>query len=246
MGSGITIGPFVRLADYSEISPLRDLFREEVACQIVRDSILRRGLADPYLILMDGSVAGYAGVWNQHYEHRLMEFFALGETRGEAIAMFSEVLRVSGATHVEAQTNLPLMASMLHASATNITEEHVLFEDGPPTRLGCPGAVFRRRGPDDAGPEGEWVVERNATIVAAGGVLYHYKPPYGDIYMEVVEEARRQGVGSFLVQELRRVCREEGNIPAARCSPKNTASIHTLQRGGFRPCRRILAGRIRV
>ncbi len=41
----------VRQAEYEEIEPLRARYRHEANCQIVRDSILRRGLADPYVIL---------------------------------------------------------------------------------------------------------------------------------------------------------------------------------------------------
>ncbi len=235
----------VRAADYEDIRPLRELFRREAKCQIVRDSILRRGLADAYVISVEGDVVGYAGVWNRHYENRLMEFFTLSEDPEEALILFTEVVRISGATHIEAQTNLPAMAAMLRDCATDVAEEHILFEDGPPTELICADTVLRPREPGDVGPDGEWVVERNGSVIAAGGVLYHYNPPYGDIHMEVVEEARRQGVGSFLVQELRRVCSEEGKLPAARCEPGNHGSIGALRRGGLQPCGRLLAGEIR-
>ena len=236
----------VREAEYAEIEPLRALYRKEADCQIVRDSILRRGLADPYLILVGGRVAGYAGVWNQYHEHRLMEFHTLAERRDEALAMFREVLRVSRVTHVEAQTNMPSMAAMLYECATDILEEHILFDDGPTTHLNCPGAVFRRRKDADEEPEGEWVIERNDTVLAAGGVLYHYNPPYGDVYMEVVADARRQGVGSYLVQELRRICHEGGKRPAARCNPDNEASRRTLERGGLSICGRLMVGEVRM
>ena len=237
--------PFtVRAADYEEVEPLRALLRREADCQIVRDSILKRGLADPYLILVDGHVGGYAGVWNQQ-ARRLMEFYTVAEQREHELVMFLEVLRVSQATHIEAQSNMPRMAAMLNDRATDITEEKILFDEGPPTQLTCPGAVFRGRNPNDVGPEGEWVIELCGHVVAAGGVLYHYNPPYGDVYMEVIEEARRQGLGSYLVQELRRVCHEEGKKPAARCDPGNKASQGALQRGGFRECGRLLAGRLR-
>ncbi len=62
--------------------------------------------------------------------------------------------------------------------------------------------------------------------------------------MEVAEEARRQGVGSSLVQELKRVCYEAGKIPAARCDPANIASRRTLEKAGFLPCARVLVGTV--
>jgi GNAT superfamily N-acetyltransferase len=76
--------------------------------------------------------------------------------------------------------------------------------------------------------------------------LFHYNRPYGDIYMDVAESFRRRGVGSFLVQELKRACYEGGNIPAARCNPGNIASRRTLQKSGFVPCGNILNGSVSV
>ena len=243
---GKTIDITVRQTEYEEIEPLRALYRQQSNCQIVRDSILRRGLADPYLILMDERIAGYAGVWNEHHVHRVMEFYTVPERRGDALPMFRELLSVSRATHFEAQTNMPLMVTMLYDCAVDISEENILFEDGPATHLSIPGAAFRRRETEDDGPEGEWVVELHDAVVAGGGVLDHYNPPYGDIYMEVAAEVRRQGIGAYLVQELRSVCYTEGKKPAARCKPDNEASRRTLQRGGLLPCGRLLAGRVNV
>jgi len=58
--------------------------------------------------------------------------------------------------------------------------------------------------------------------------------------MEVAKPARRQGFGSYLAQELKRVCYETGKKPAARCNPDNVGSRGTLQKAGFLPCGRLL------
>ena len=242
---GRTIDIQVQKTEFEEIALLRALYRHEANCQIVRDSILGRGLADPYLILIDGRVAGYAGVWNEYFKDRVMEFHALPQWRADILPMFRELLNVSGATHIEAQTNLPIMNSLLYDFATNISVENILFEDGPATYLSSPGAVFGAREIDEEGPEGDWVVRTDGKLVAAGGVMEHYNPPYGDIYMKVVPGARRQGIGSYLVQELRHVSYEGGRRPAARCDPDNEASRRTLLRGGLLPCGRLLAGEVR-
>ena len=60
--------------------------------------------------------------------------------------------------------------------------------------------------------------------------------------MEVDEPYRRRGFGSYLIQELKRVCYEMGRIPAARCNVGNVASRHSLQKAGLLPCPRILNG----
>jgi ankyrin repeat protein len=48
----------------------------------------------------------------------------------------------------------------------------------------------------------------------------------------------------FKVQELKRVCYEGGNVPGARCNPRNVASRKTLQKAGFVPCGHILNGSV--
>jgi GNAT superfamily N-acetyltransferase len=90
--------------------------------------------------------------------------------------------------------------------------------------------------------EAGWIVEADGVIAAAGGLLFHYNVPYGDIYMAVAEPLRRRGHGSYLVQELKRVGREMGKVPAARCNVSNPASRATLQKAGMMPCARMLTG----
>jgi len=168
--------------------------------------------------------------------------------------MFRELLIAGQATHIEAQTNNPLMLLMLYDCAKNITAENILFQDAFDASLVCPNGAFRRATPEDHGkifphqhqPVGEWFIESGAAIVASGGFLCHYNPPYGDIYMEVAEPARLQGFGSYLVQELKRVCYEAGKKPAARCNPDNVGSRKTLEKAGLLPCGRLLAGEVNL
>jgi GNAT superfamily N-acetyltransferase len=92
--------------------------------------------------------------------------------------------------------------------------------------------------------DARWLVACGSEIAAAGGVLHHYNPPYGDVYMKVAAPFRRRGIGAWLVQELKRVCRGGGHVPAARCSVGNVASRRTLQKAGFVPCGHLLTGAI--
>lgn len=232
----------VRRVEVRDVEALRDLYRQEANCQIIRDSFLARGLADPYLILVGGQVGGYGAVANKYDKGRLVEFYTLPHARGLALPMCREILGASEATHVEAQTNVPMMLLMLFDCATNVTAEKVLFHDAHATHLACPVGVFRRRVPEDQGPEGEWVVEAGGAVVAAGGFLCHYNPPYGDVYMEVAEPAWRRGFGSYLVQEVKRACYAAGRKPAARCDTGNVGSRKTLERAGLLPCARLLVG----
>jgi GNAT superfamily N-acetyltransferase len=237
-------------AAYADVQALRELYRREANCQIIHDSFLSRKLADPYLIYLNGRLAGYAAVGNKYPSNCVTEFYTLPEMRRFALPMFREVLHVSAATHIEAQTNLPLSLLMLYDCAKNITADGILFADGLTTDQRLPGVEFRRRLPDEetfphfAEPVGDWVLVANGVICATGGFLTHYNPPYGDIYMEVAESARRQGYGSFLVQEVKRVCYEAGKAPAARTGPTNIASRRTLQKAGLVACARMLIGEV--
>lgn len=88
---------------------MRDLCRQELNCQIVHDSLLSRGLADPYLVQVDGRIAGYGTVANKYDKGSLLEFYPLPKVRSMALPMFRELLITSQATHLRAETNDPLM-----------------------------------------------------------------------------------------------------------------------------------------
>ena len=240
-----------RKVDPPEISSLRDLYRQEMNCQIIHDSWHARGWTNCFLFEVDGRVAGYGQVGGIKSNPRdiVTEFYVLPGARARALALFRLLIAESAARTVEAQTNDRLLTLMLYDCAVDIRSETILFADALATTLSPPGAAFRpARGeqvfPHAHEPEGEWVIEVGGEIAATGGILFHYNIPYGDIYMEVAEPFRRRGYGSYLVQELKRVCCEMGRIPAARCSVNNHASRATLQKAGLLPCARILTGRL--
>lgn len=225
-----------------EIRPLRERFVGAARCQIVRYSILPRGLADAWALSYGGATVGYAGVWNRHFPGRVTEFHVESTARERVPELLLTLMRRTGAHEIETQTNLPLAARTLNALGREIRVENFLFRAGESNSLVLPGALVRRRRPDDDAPEGEWVLELDGRGVAAGGFLTHYNAPWADLYYEVVPEARRRGVGSFLVQELRRLCEDAGHRAAARCDPANEASRRALVRGGMKPCGRLVVG----
>ena len=180
----------------------------------------------------------------------IKEFYVLPAYRGLALPMFRQLIETSGARRIEAQTNDVLLTLMLYDCATEITSETVVFRDALTTSLAVPEATFRQVTDADqerifehkVEPVGDWIIESDGAVAATGGILYHYNLPYGDIFMEVAEPFRRRGYGSYLVQELKRVCYETGRIPAARCNVSNAGSRATLQKAGLLPCARILRG----
>lgn len=235
---------------------MREEYRRAMDCQIVHDSWHARGFASAWLLRAHDEVVGYGSVGGAPREPKdlLKEFFVLPAHRGDALPLFRALVAASGARRIEAQTNDALLLLMLLDCATDVSSETILFADGVATALAPPDPGTHLRPLTDADhdhvfahtrePVGEWGLECGGEIVATGGLAWHYNPPYGDIYMEVAAAHQRRGFGSFLVQELKRLCRETGGRPGARCHHANVASRRTLERAGMIPCARIVQGRL--
>ncbi len=232
---------------------LRARYRREMDCQIIRDAHHRRGFTTLFRITVGRQIAGYGAVGiARHNRGVLQEFYLLPRYRPRALHLFPRLLSTAGAHHISCQSNDALLTLMLYDCARTIRVENHLFGDSATTRLRVPGARFRPARPTDAKnifphrsePIGPWVVEWRGAIVATGGILTHYNPPYGDLHMEVAPRYRRRGFGSYLVQELKRTAYRRRLIPAARCNADNLASRRTLERAGFAVCGRILTGRV--
>jgi GNAT superfamily N-acetyltransferase len=234
----------------------RDMYRLEMGCQIIHDSIHERpGWTDEYMLFAAGTAVGYGSVavggpWKEM--PTAYEFYVVPHQRLHLFELFYALLEISGALSIEVQSNDVLATTMLHTFAGPASSESVLFHDKVSTSHQPLGAMFReptaKEAQDVPRDQLRWhgVVEVEGKLAASGGILFHYNRPYGDIYMQTTELFRRRGLGSFLVQELKRVCYEGGHVPAARCNPDNLASRRTLQSAGFVPCGHILKGVVRT
>jgi GNAT superfamily N-acetyltransferase len=243
-----------RATTHEEIGHWRGLYRSEMACQIIHESIHERsGWTDEYMLFSDGAAVGYGsiavgGPWKG--TPTVYEFYVVPDHRLRMFDLFEALLEKSGAATIEVQSNDHLATTMVHTFAGEVVSEAILFHDKVRTAFRPGGATFREPAateiadvlPDQLKWHG--VVEVDGQVAASGGILFHYNRPYGDIYMDVAEPFRRRGLGSFLVQELKRVCYEGGHVPAARCNTRNVASRRTLQKAGFVPCGHILKGSV--
>jgi GNAT superfamily N-acetyltransferase len=248
------VKPHAQLATTAEILPLRTRQRAEMNCQITKDSIHRRtGWTRSYMLDLGGSIAGFASVaiagpWTD--KPTVIEFYVLPEHRQRAFDLFAAFLETGRPQFFEVQSSDLLATAVTLTFAEQIATESVVFRDQFTTVLPSGGAVLRTVTPEaevQAAIEqrqggGEWILELEGVEVGKGGVLFHYNRPYGDIYMEVNAPFRQRGFGSYLVQELKRICYALGAIPCARCNPPNVASRQTLQRAGFVPYAHILCG----
>jgi len=235
-----------------DLLALRKLYRHEMNCQIIHDSLPGRGFGNTFQLRINGHLAGYGFVMGYQGEPKdlIREFYVLPAYRGAALKLFRRLIETSKATRIEVQTNDVLLTLMLYDLATKITSDRILFHDALTTSLSASGANFREVTELDkqrifehkVEAAGDWLLECDGTIVATGGIATHYNPPYGDLYMEVADAYRRRGYGSYIIQELKRVCYETGRIPAARCDVSNAGSRSTLEKAGLLPCARVLTG----
>ena len=244
----------VRQAQLAEIEALRTQYRLEMDCQIIHDSIHERpGWTREYAVEIDGLLIGYAslaidGPWRA--TPALYEFYVQREYRMRTFELFGTLLAATSAKVIETQSNDRTLSVMLHTFSRYVRTESILFEDAFQTSHRPVGAGFRAATTEvipflrqrDLDEGASWLAVVDGEIAGAGGILYHYNPPYGDIYMKIAEPYRRKGLGAFLAQELKAVCRAGGNIPAARCRADNVASRRTLQNAGFVPCGNIIVG----
>lgn len=257
-----------------DIAPMRAAYQQAMGCQIIHESIhTRPGWTREFLLQVDGMPVGYgslavAGPWTG--TRTLYECFVLPSHRTRLFTLFAALRAACDPDAIETQTNDRLLTLLLHTFADDVRAESILFEDAPPPARppiadGNPlssagtaadpfaGVRVRDRLPADTpeltrlelDPTADAVLTQDDEIVGAGGVLTHYNPPYGDVFMAIAAPYRRRGLGTWLVRQLKQRCRAAGLVPAARCRTGNVASRATLQRAGFVPCGHLLHGRLR-
>lgn len=242
-----------RRVDGAAIAPWRARFLAEIDAQVRYDATHRRGWADVYAVSLDSVDVGYGAIKGfAEIAHRdaLFELYLDPAARPRAVPLARAVLAASGADHLQCQTNDAGFHGVFRQLATDVEVEAILFADHVETELSVPGAIARRRREDDAifahtaEPIGDFVVEHDGAVVATGGALTHYNPPYADLYMEVRPDARRRGFGALVLQAAKRDCYARRLTPAARTGVTNVASQATLRKAGLRPCGFVLGGRV--
>jgi GNAT superfamily N-acetyltransferase len=231
-------------ANLKDILALRALFLQETNFQIRYNACHERGWTDSYLLKIDGLDVGYGVIKGQEKDDRntIFEFYVIPPFKKFAAPLFLELISASDAKYIECQSNDLLLSSMLYEFSRDIRSDVVLFEPHSVREYKIPDSVFRPRRADERIFEhtvegvGDYVLEVKKEIVATGGFMLHYNVPFADLYMEVRKDHRRQGYGTFILQELQKACYLAGRVPAARCAVKNLASRAALMKSGLRVC----------
>ncbi len=238
-----------------EILYLRNLFLQENNFQIRYNACHERGWTDSYIINFNEEKIGYGSVkGNENLNDRdaVFEFYLIPSFRNLSSAAFLKLLHASKATFIECQSNDFLLTSMLYEFAQNINANTILLEEDITSHIKIDNVLFRKRNENDvvfehkAEPVGDYVLEIDNEVVATGGFLLHYNMPFADLYMEVKEDCRRKGLGSFLIQELKKQCYLAGRVPAARTGMENIASRATLIKAGLKIAGFILLGEVKL
>ena len=136
-------------ATLEDIVLWRDMYRLEMACQIVHDSIhVRRGWTDEYMLFSAGTPVGYASVAVggavDRDAHRVRVLRGTPSTTASIRTVSRSRSRRVGAVSIVVQSNAVLATTMLHTFAGPATSESVLFHDKVSTSHRPLGATFRR------------------------------------------------------------------------------------------------------
>ena len=244
----------VTKTNLKEILYLRNLFLQENNFQIRYNACHERGWTDSYIVMYNKEKIGYGSIkGNENLSDRdtVFEFYVTPSFRKLSSAAFLKLLHSSKASFIECQSNDFLLTSLLYEYGQNISSNVILFEDSITSDIKMDKIVFRKRNETDvvfehkAEPVGDYVLELNKEVVATGGFLLHYNMPFADLYMEVKEDCRRKGLGSFLIQELKNQCYLTGRVPAARTGMENVPSKATLIKAGLKIAGFMLLGQVK-
>jgi len=237
------------------ILSLRTLFLQENNFQVRYDACHIRGWAGEYIFRVDDVEIGYGSVKGKEDlkdRDAIFEFYVVPAVRNRAATIFAALIKASGVSYIECQSNDLLLSAMMFEFAKNIFSDVTLFKAGSVTYHHFDDVIFRKKMDTDHlfdhkhEPEGDYVIEKDGEIVGTGGFLLHYNKPFADLYMEVQPGHRRKGYGSFLIQEIKKVCYLAGRVPAARCGISNPASKATLIKAGMEVAGYMLTGEIQA
>jgi L-amino acid N-acyltransferase YncA len=213
------------------------LFVRDVEVALVRDS---------------QETVGYACADREH--ELLLQFYLQDSALSSAEPAFRTVLEELGLKKAYVTTRDPLALSLVLEVRPRIELESYLFEyAGEPWEPGRRNRMSLRLAraedlPRIAAASGEFFPNRKREIEegelhvltegdALRGIGYlstrHCSPGTGNLGVYIPADLRGMGLGSTVLQELKRCCDARGLAPIAACYHENVASRRTLEAAGF-------------
>ncbi|MFT3783073.1 MAG: GNAT family N-acetyltransferase [Nibricoccus sp.] len=239
----------------NEVEPLRELQRQETPLAALLSSGEHQGYFQTYLITLGGAHAAYGTVGHDDRWHRaptVFELYIRPEFRAFGETIFADFTASTNASAFEFQTSDAGLSAILSSWCGEAVVDKIIFSDSLTTFLPGYGTIIHQFWPSDVAkvfqhhsqPVGDWVLEFDGKIAGTGGMKHRYQPPYVDLFAEINPRYRQRGLGSYLIQELKRLCYDLGLKPCARCSPDDLPAIRTIERAGFTPCAHVLSGQL--
>jgi hypothetical protein len=193
----------------AEVQAFRVLFLKENNFQFIHNKCHENNWADTWIFIIDRKKVGYGAIWGidrREDRNTIFEFYLTERYKKSASLVFEKFCTITGATLIECQSNDILLSSMLYEFAQNINAEAILFEDHFQTSLAIADVIFggELAADDESNNVGDYFLKQSGEIVASGGFMLNYNKPYADIYMEVKAPFRQKGLGSLIIQELKK------------------------------------------
>jgi RimJ/RimL family protein N-acetyltransferase len=242
------MGLSITAASSDELRLWRERHRAETTHPNIQDRFHdREAWTRSFTLRDDNTAVGYGSLLVGHLwkdQRLIFQFYLAPSHRARSPEFFAALSSGAKATGIRAQTNDALLAPFLTRQG-EFEIEKILFLDQTVTTFPPPNCRFRPLSDEETGsvftherePVGAWALERDGRIVATGGAgSASHDSVYAELHYEVFGPVRRQGLGTYLIQEIKSLCHRRGAIPCARCDPDNVASRRTLLRAGFVIC----------
>ena len=259
------------LTQRNDILPIREHYLHELQDFAVYEDIFFDKTCEFYQVKVEDYPVGYGVLLREGSGFgTVREFYLLPSHRLITNDVFRAFIELFKAKHLSVRTNDRYLLSIFYEFCSNPSVFSAQFQHIIPTHFSFPNLTFRPATIDDKDslhalftkPESDpfhwtdenttehyikdesfWILEDGSHLLGVG-VMYRteYQPQYMDIGMVVPSEHRRNGYGTYLVQEITKICKTRNLVPSAGCIADNLPSRKTLEKAGYYAYDRYLLG----
>ena len=215
-------------------------------------------------IYLDGSLIGYAVI---NDENQLLQFYLTPIHLANGESIFKNFVDQRNIQSGIVGTNNPQFLSLTLHFTANIQVHSYLFRAYHPVDIATKNGELKECQKEDLesvinfchysiGAPKEWLavylgnlierkeiffLEKDDTIIGTCEVRKSKTAPqYADIGMIVSPDFRKQGYGTFLLHEAKKIAIQQGRIPICSCEKDNLGSLKAIHNAGFVSTYRLL------